>query len=387
MVFEKAVNTLQDHNVLNIPAVGALPAICLYQPHICKKDIMFTNMIFSLALGHANDIEYLWTSDSDTWVYPNTLYQTIGCMSADPLIGGSCAALSIHNGGEGMIAALGSAAYWTEMAITRGQTGAVDAVDCQPGPCAAFRLVSLEPILLNWYMQTSIGVKTVVNEDRHLTTNLLLNGWKVTFNTQALASTDTPTTLLRWLLQQIRWARATHIETFQYPQVYSIHGPILFITAMRRFYGPLIIGVFTIRYVLTGYVVRTYSLFDLIGRIVLCTAYNGLFIQQHVYGLFYLVFSQIFYQLPLPGIIFWSVVTALEGGWGTRMRNQSEMKKGQWAGLENLWSTSAVVVWMGFVGAAIARFVSSRLAPQFMVELMLLSSTAVVVSLFYVLLK
>jgi len=344
-------------------------------------------MIFSLALGHANDIEYLWTSDSDTWVYPNTLYQTIGCMSADPLIGGSCAALSIHNGGEGMIAALGSAAYWTEMAITRGQTGAVDAVDCQPGPCAAFRLVSLEPILLNWYMQTSIGVKTVVNEDRHLTTNLLLNGWKVTFNTQALASTDTPTTLLRWLLQQIRWARATHIETFQYPQVYSIHGPILFITAMRRFYGPLIIGVFTIRYVLTGYVVRTYSLFDLIGRIVLCTAYNGLFIQQHVYGLFYLVFSQIFYQLPLPGIIFWSAMTALEGGWGTRMRNQSEMKKGQWAGLENLWSTSAVVVWMGFVGAAIARFVSSRLAPQFMVELMLLSSAVVVVSLFYVLLK
>ena len=387
MVFEKAVNTLQEHNVLNIPATGALRAICLYQPHICKKDIMFTNMVFSLALGHANDIEYLWTSDSDTWVYPDTLYQTIGCMSADPLIGGSCSALSIHNGDEGIIAALGSAAYWTELAITRGQTGAVDAVDCQPGPCAAFRLVALEPILLKWYTQTSIGIKTVINEDRHLTTNLLLNGWKVTFNTQALASTDTPTTLLRWLLQQIRWARATHIETFQYPQVYSIHGAILFVTAMRRFYGPLIIGVFTIRYALTGYTVHTYSLIDLIGRIILCTCYNGLFNKKHVNGIFYLVFSQIFYQLPLPGIMFWSVVTVLEGGWGTRMRNQSEMQKGRWAGLENLWSTTAVVVWMGFVGAAIARFVAFRLAPQFMMELMLVSSASVVISLFYALLK
>lgn len=286
-----------------------------------------------------------------------------------------------------MIAALGSAAYWTELAITRGQTGAVDAVDCQPGPCAAFRLVALEPILLKWYAQTSIGIRTVVNEDRHLTTNLLLNGWKVTFNTQALASTDTPTTLLRWLLQQIRWARATHIETFQYPQVYSIHGPILFITAMRRFYGPLIIGVFTIRYVLTGYTVHTYSLLDLVGRIILCTCYNGLFNKKHVNGIFYLVFSQIFYQLPLPGIMFWSVVTVLEGGWGTRMRNQSEMQKGRWAGLENLWSTTAVVIWMGFVAAAIARFVSVRLAPMFMTELMLLSSAVVVITLFYVLLK
>jgi hyaluronan synthase len=161
MVFEKAVNTLQQHGALRVSHTDALRAICLYQLHLCKKDIMFTNMVFCLALGHANDIEYLWTSDSDTWVYPDTLYQTIGCMSTDPLIGGSCSALSIHNGGEGVIAALGCAAYWTELAITRGQTGAVDAVDCQPGPCAAFRLVALEPILLNWYTQTSIGIKTV----------------------------------------------------------------------------------------------------------------------------------------------------------------------------------------------------------------------------------
>lgn len=161
MVFEKATKTLQEHGVLRVPGKDSLRAICLYQPHRCKKDIMFTNMIFCLALGHENDIEFLWTSDSDTWVYPETLCQTIGCMSTDPLIGGSCSALSIHNGEESVIAALGSAAYWTELAITRGQTGAVDAVDCQPGPCAAFRLSALEPILLGWYTQTSIGIKTV----------------------------------------------------------------------------------------------------------------------------------------------------------------------------------------------------------------------------------
>lgn len=381
-VFEKAVSVLESHKVLTSPT-SDLRAICLYQPHKCKKDIMFTNMVFTLALGQANGIEYLWTSDSDTWVYPDTLYQVIGCMSADPLIGGSCSALSIHNGHESVIAQLGAAAYWTELAITRGQTGAVDSVDCQPGPCAAFRLVALEPILIKWYTQTSIGIKTVVNEDRHLTTNLLLNGWKVTFNTSALASTDTPTTLLRWLLQQIRWARATHIETFQYPQVYSIHGPILFVTAMRRFYGPLIIGVFTIRYVLTGYTVHTYSLLDLVGRIILCTAYNYAVNGKNVNKITYLITSQIFYQLPLPGIMFWSVLTVLEGGWGTRMRSSGEQRKERWAGLENLWSTTAVVAWMGFVAAAVARFVCWRVCPEFLGPAMWLSAAATTGTLFW----
>jgi len=385
-MLDKAIATLQEHNALRVHE-SDLRVICLYQPHKCKKEIMFTNMVFSLALGHLNGIEYLWTSDSDTWVYPETLYQVIGCMSVDPLIGGSCSALSIHNGDESLIAQLGAAAYWTELAITRGQTGAVDSVDCQPGPCAAFRLMALKPILLGWYTQTSIGIKTVVNEDRHLTTNLLLNGWKVTFNTSALASTDTPTTLLRWLLQQIRWARATHIETFQYPQVYSIHGPILFVTAMRRFYGPLIIGIFTIRYVLTGYTVHTYSAKDLIGRIVLCTGYNFLVNGKNVNGIMFLVGSQIFYQLPLPGVMFWSVLTVLEGGWGTRMRNQSEQRKEKSSGLENLRSTTAVVVWMGIVAAAIARYIAFRMAPDFMIPLMLASSAATVVGLYSVLLR
>ncbi|EDO03677.1 hypothetical protein SS1G_06158 [Sclerotinia sclerotiorum 1980 UF-70] len=358
IVLEKAATTLREHNAL-FPSPDfkskALHAICLYQPHKCKKDIMFTNMVFSLALGQANKIEYLWTSDSDTIVYPDTLYQTVGCMSADPLIGGSCSALSIHNDNESAIAALGSAAYWSELAITRGQTGAVDAVDCQPGPCAAFRFIALESILLPWYTQTSIGVKTVVNEDRHLTTNLLLKNWKVTFNTSALASTDTPTTLLRWLLQQMRWARATHIECFQYPQIYTIHGVILFVTAMRRFYGPLIIGVFTIRYVFTGFTVHALQSWDFLLRVVLCTSYNFWRNKSHVGSIKYLVLSQLFYQLPLPGIMFWSVLTVLEGGWGTSMRNADEQKKSRFARWDNLWSTTAVVIWMGFVGAAVAR--------------------------------
>jgi hypothetical protein len=78
------------------------------------------------------------------------------------------------------------------------------------------------------------------------------------------------------------------------------------------------------------------------------------------------------------GIMFLSVVTVFERGWGTRIRNQSETQKGRRAGMENLWTTTAVVVWMGFVAAAIVRLIASRFVPGLVLEMMLASSAAIV---------
>lgn len=44
----------------------------------------------------------------------------------------------------------------------------------------------------------------IMNEDRHLTTNLLLNDHKVLFISDAVTATETPHTLARWILQQVR---------------------------------------------------------------------------------------------------------------------------------------------------------------------------------------
>jgi len=69
------------------------------------------------------------------------------------------------------------------------------------------------------------------------------------------------------------------------------------------------------------------------------------------------------------------------------MRNQAEQRKERWAGLENLWSTSAVVLWMGFVAAAMARFVAFRLANEFIVPIMVVSALSTVGTLYWMLLK
>jgi hyaluronan synthase len=135
--------------------------ICVLQAHVCKKDIMFTAFVIGLVLGQENGIDFLWSSDSDSLLCPNAVGDTVRCMAVEDSIGGAATALSVHNSQDSIITRLAWAAYWSELAVTRGQTGAFDASDCQPGPCAAFRMQALSQVLMPWYSQKVMGFKTV----------------------------------------------------------------------------------------------------------------------------------------------------------------------------------------------------------------------------------
>ncbi|GME44857.1 hypothetical protein EAF04_006864 [Neofusicoccum parvum] len=376
-VLKKTRDILANHNVLepsNQP--GELQVICFHQPHVCKKDIMFTNLVASLVLRQTHGLEFIWTSDSDTLVLPDTTDKVIGAMTLDPLIGGSSVTLGIHNAQENWITRLGAAVYWSEMAITRSQNGAVDAVDCQPGPCAAFRFAAIEDIIFRWYTQTSLGIRTIVNEDRHLTTLLLLQNYKVTFLSTALALTDTPPTLVRWLLQQLRWARAAHIERFQYPRAYAIHGPVLFVNALVRHHSSLCVALCAARYAWDGRLGMSLTAADVLLRVALFGAYNAAVhpLRAASIGPAALVLAQLFYQLPLPGIVLWSTLTTLQGGWGTQMRAAGVAPAKGAVGarwrlrpevVDNVGALTAVAAWLVVVGAAVARAVATKVAPAF----------------------
>ncbi|EOD52497.1 putative glycosyltransferase family 2 protein [Neofusicoccum parvum UCRNP2] len=178
--------------------------------------------------------------------------------------------------------------------------------------------------------------EVIVNDDRHLSTCLMLANYRITFNTYVLTLTDTPTTSMALLLQQLRWSRATYIETLQYPLLYAIRGPVALICAVRRVYGPLAMAVFTARYAWSGSVPFAFSPLDFALRLALCAGYNLLFFRRHLRGAVrhwsLLVASQLFYQVPLPGIAVWSCVTMLQGSWGTSMRGVGEKRRARHPG-------------------------------------------------------
>ena len=352
---ELAKSILLQHN-LRIGAPDGVRQLCLKQRHTHKKGIMFTTFVFSLVIADILGIEFLWSSDSDTVVFPDSLERTINTIAADPHAGGASSGLVVHNSQETTVTKLASAVYWGELYLTRSTPACTGTSDCQSGPSSAFRLAALPEILVPWYLQRALGKRMIVNEDRHLTTNLLLRGWKVIFASDVLTATDSPTTMARWLKQQVRWARATHIESLLHPRVYATSHPLLFYGMAKREFGPVIGAVAVIWYFLTSQQLIVFSGKDLLLRVLVGSFYNLLRNPDRLTGrgLLWVLPSILFYYVPLPAIHLWSIMTMGADGWGTSMRASGERARRE--NLQKAWfEMGFFVVWMGLLGGVLAK--------------------------------
>ncbi|QSZ29349.1 hypothetical protein DSL72_003863 [Monilinia vaccinii-corymbosi] len=284
--------------------------------------------------------------------------------AADPKIGGASATLVVHNKDETFLTKLGSAVYLNEQYLVKSMTGAAGASDCQSGPCAAFRFKALRTVIMQWYKQSIFGHQMIVNEDRHLTTCLLQKGWRVVYIPDVVVSTDTPTTLRRWILQQVRWARAIHIESFHRPDVYVMQSPILFFSSLRREFEALVLPVTVLLYITSGYVLfRTFTFQDYVRRRCLTVLY--LFLRNpyrpSLSEWLWSIPGNAFYTIPLPAVSTWSLLTVLHDSWGTTMRSTKELSTQSSELRKKAWEVGFFVLWMGILGAAAGRFVGGML--------------------------
>lgn len=372
-----ARDTLDQQRFLIGP--DGIKYLCLSQRHMHKKGIMFTAFIFSLVIADLLGIEFMWSSDSDTLVFEDSLERTISIIAGDPKVGGASSGLTVHNGDASVVTRLAQMVYWSELYLTRSTPACTATSDCQSGPSTAFRLSALSGILLPWYQQRVFGKRMacriftstsghdansmqIVNEDRHLTTNLLARGWGVIFASDTLTATETPTTLTRWLRQQVRWARATHIESLLIPRVYAMSHPIAFYAAARREIGPLVVALTVISYFLTSEKLLYFSHSDMFLRISLTVTYNILRNPDRLRpsSVLWVLPSMFFYNVPLPAVHIWSLVTLTADTWGTTMRANVELSKKD-STLKKWFETGFYVVWMAIVGGTVARWVANML--------------------------
>lgn len=352
-----ARSILRQHD-LTIGGPKGIKHLCLKQRHMHKKGIMFTAYVFALVISDILGIEYLWSSDSDTIVFPDSLEKTINTIASDLKAGGASSGLVVHNNRETAVTNLASAVYWGELYLTRSTPACTGTSDCQSGPSTAFRLSALPAILVPWYTQIAFGKRMIVNEDRHLTTNLLLRGWKVIFASDVLAATDTPTTMSRWLRQQVRWARATHIESLLRPKVYLVSHPLLFYGMVKREFGPAIGALAVMWFFFTGHQLIEISVMDFVFRILISTMYN--FVRNthrlRLRDVRWIVPGVFFYYVPLPAVQIYSMLTMAADGWGTSMRASGDMERAKRDGMRKAWfDLGFFIVWMGIVAGVVAK--------------------------------
>ncbi|KAH7361349.1 hypothetical protein BKA66DRAFT_444732 [Pyrenochaeta sp. MPI-SDFR-AT-0127] len=346
---------LQEYD-LQFPGSDRFHVICLNQPHNSKKEIMFTVFIFSLALCKSRNIPFIWSSDSDSWVFPSTIARAISGIADDQSFGGSCTQLEIHNHTAAFISYMAAATYWSEIHLTSGILSAFDAIDCIPGPCALFRREALEDILLEWYDQRIFGRRPTVNEDRHLTTRLLLNGWKISFSAQAIVATDAPATFTAYTMQQLRWSRATILESTYYPLVYIRHSPVLFLASMRRLAVPIVCMYAICDFLWTGSSSYFSSVRDIFCRIILCAAYTYVRHRGRISWFFIQLVAQPLWFILRAGFTIWSFPTIFDNSWGSfKTEDTIKFLSGSQLGTS---------VWLGLVHAAVCKYLAKSYMMQ-----------------------
>ncbi|KAI0021845.1 hyaluronan synthase [Xylariomycetidae sp. FL0641] len=356
-----AKRLLQEKHI-HLTGDGAITKLCISQPHMHKKGVMFTSFIFAKVISDALGLEFLWTSDSDSIVLPNTISRTTATIAGDPRVAGASTALSIHNRDDTAITKVGNSVFLNELHLSRCFASAFGANDCQSGPCAVFRTNTILPELLQWYKQTVLGHWMIVNEDRHLTTRLLLKGWKILFIPDAFTATESPVNLRRWLLQQVRWARSVHIESYCRPEVYLQQPPIFFFAALRRQLTGLSVLVIAIVYLFTGVVTLRFSIQDYLRRMAFTLLYLAFRnpLRPSFQEWLLAIPANLFYNIPLPAVQFWSLITLFNDSWGTSMRSSKELSRHSKLRAK-VWEVGFFVAWIGIIGGVLGRYVATSL--------------------------
>ncbi|KAF2221231.1 hypothetical protein BDZ85DRAFT_284114 [Elsinoe ampelina] len=217
-------------------------------------------------------------------------------------------------------------------------------------------------IILSWYNRRVLAQRPIVNEDRHLTTSLLLRGHKVTYNPLIMVATDTPTTTANWCAQQVRWARATAIETLCYPRMFIMRHPVLFIYSLRRLAVPVVYFAIVTKYLFTGRGSEFSSMQDIGVRIIFCAIYASCHHRNGLKGLVVHAFSQVFLQVPQTAFLFSAVTTMFDSSLGGGFRADKKRSGffGQQVGGKHFAALLTTLIWTVMVVAAFVRYIATQ---------------------------
>lgn len=225
---EQIKSTLGQSQALKFTSQSSLPnLICFTQPHRNLKEIRLASWMISSVLAELYDLEYIWSSDSDTLVRPSTLTSAAGILSSDGRVGGLSALVQLNNGDASFVSGMAQAAFGCDSYLNRAALGSIGRSECLNGPGSMFRATALREVAFQWYCfeyPNSMGTVVshissalkyfsnqaqAINEDIQVTMLLAQRGWKRLYSDLSIIETGGPTTLRGWIGQRVGYYLGT----------------------------------------------------------------------------------------------------------------------------------------------------------------------------------
>jgi len=288
------------------------------------------------------DYKYIITVDSDTLINSDAIINSISKLENDNTIGAITGDIKVENKGTNFLTTLISLRYWLAFNLERQAQNFSDSVLCCSGPFTVYRNNILQNMKDKYINQTFLGNIATYGDDRHLTNLVFSQGYKVKYNSEAIAYTYVPENLDSYFNQQTRWNKSFFREiiwSMKYSKNISIYS-------LFDMYSQLIIFIlfsFAISATIFNYLqsgdIYTFiyyiSLVLLMGFIrslyAIIRTFNFKFILFSIYGFIHILF--------LVPIRLKALLTLNDTNWGTRSTKNSS----------NVWGWMAIY----FVGVLI----------------------------------
>lgn len=196
-------------DIFNRIMVTEDPLFCYVRlcPHQGKRHMLKEGYCYIKERFPQND--YIIVIDSDTIIDPNGVNELVKCIDAHPQNACATGNIQIFNT-ETLLAKIINSRYLYAFTIERSAQAYVGVMTCCSGPFSIYRQSFLTEDFLEEFIQDTFCGSPVLAGDDRMQTNLLLR--KGYFSRQtpfAIATTETPDKMPRYIMQQARWSRST----------------------------------------------------------------------------------------------------------------------------------------------------------------------------------
>lgn len=138
-----------------------LPAIMVLQPHVGLKAIRFAAFVTSMVVADILDVDFMWSSDSDTRIAADCIENIVAALIGDESAGAGSASISVCDRDSSLFNKVYGGHYQNEDHLRWSAGGCIrKSGNCQ-GPATCFRVKAIKEVVGDWYMQRIAGERVV----------------------------------------------------------------------------------------------------------------------------------------------------------------------------------------------------------------------------------
>jgi hyaluronan synthase len=257
--------------------------------------------------------------DSDSYLAVDALREIVQPF-ADPRIGTVAGHADVANAGESWLTRMQQVRYFSAFRIMKGTESLLGGtVTCASGCSSAYRRAAIEPLIPDWEYQRFLGLPATFGDDRALT-NRVLKDWKVVYQSTARATTTVPTTLRRFLKQQLRWKKSWLRESLYLATYFWRKNKIAAVFTYASLFFPFLAPFVVLNAAFGATTGGTGGLwFYLAGTYAMAMVYSLYYAFARRSGMWHHGLSFIaVYMGFLVFQTYWGIVRMRDNGWGTR---------------------------------------------------------------------